>query len=138
MRLSSEVGGLQEELQWVVALVCGSPRQQTVDPLHPQQKVDMGGPKKTRLCWANVVPHLLDSAPAEWAPAGRKEGLGGQRQRLKSGSMMGENWGLLKLLLYEVPVSGRECLWPPCDCTVASNDTHTPCSGSCGEAKPLL
>lgn len=24
---------------------------------------------------------------------------------MKSGSMMGENWGLLKLLLYEVPVS---------------------------------
>ena len=52
-----------------------------------------------------MVPHLLDSAPAEWAPTGSEEGLGGQRQRLKSGSMMGENWGLVKLLLYEVPVS---------------------------------
>lgn len=52
-----------------------------------------------------MVPHFLDSAPAEWALAGSEEGLGGQRQRLKSGSMMGENWGLLMLLLYEVPVN---------------------------------
>ena len=44
-------------------------------------------------CPAHVVPHLLDSAPAEGAPTGSEEGLGGQRQRLKSGSMMGENWG---------------------------------------------
>lgn len=63
----------------------------------------------TRFSWvrfqkskaAHVVRHLLDSASAEWALAGSEEGLGGQRQRMKSGTVTGENRGSLTLLLYE-------------------------------------